>query len=222
MELFKLVNPFKQIDSVSIVKLYPPQMNSDYYVNLKRNLEKKIIGRCNNDGMFTEVLKLVEYTENQINPESFSGDAEYKVRYTATICVPIEGTATILKVEKILSQYDDFLISATNGYIMCALPLSANKGIVHMDKGQIIFTDRNKPLVKGDYIKVSIVNKRIEANDRRIGIIGNLIDIATPEEVKLFYSSKQETIDKEFKEDIDENIFNDDNVLTEENGVSEI
>ena len=168
----------------SIVKLHPHQMNGDYYIHLKRNLEKKVIGKCNNDGMFTEIIKLTKYDENIINPENFSGDAEFKVKFIATLCVPIEGTATILKIDKVLYEYNDFLIYASNGYITCVMPLSANKNKIHMDKGQIILTESGKALTRGDYIKVSIINKRVEANDKKIGIIGNLLDVASEEEIR--------------------------------------
>ena len=210
MEIYKLDNPFKQIESVAIVKLHPHQMNCDYYIHLKRSLEKRIIGKCNNEGMFTAVIKLTDYSENEINPENFSGDAEYKVRFIATICVPIERTAVILRVENILSLYEDFLIRAFNGYVTCALQLSENKGIIYMNKGQIMFTGSNKPLMKGDYIKVSIISKRVEANDKRIGITGQLLDLATEEEVKLYYRSKYEVYEENEKEVTENVIFNDD------------
>jgi len=218
MEIYKLDNPFKQIESVAIVKLRPHQMNCDYYIHLKRSLEKRIVGRCNNEGMFTAVLKLTEYGENEINPENFSGDAEYKIRFIGTICVPIEGTAVIVRVENILSLYEDFLIRANNGYITCALQLSENKGIITMNKGQIIFTETNKPLLKGDYIKVSITSKRVEANDKRIGITGQLLDLATEEEVKTYYRSKYEIYEEELKEDTNA-VFDED---IEANDISDI
>ena len=210
MEIYKLYNPFKQIDLVSVVKLHPHQMNGDYYVHLKRNLEAKVIGKCNNDGMITEVLKLTSYDENEINPESFEGDADYRISYIATICVPIEGKAIILKVDKILLQYADFIIVGTNGYFRCVMPLSGNKKTLHMDKGQIIFTSLNKPIVKGDYIKVSIIHKRIEANDKTIGIKGSLLALATEDEVKHFYNSKDEDIVEEITEGSEEIIFSED------------
>lgn len=198
MEVYKLINPFKQVSNISsVVKLYPHQMNGDYYIHLKRNLEKKIVGKCNNDGMFTSVLKLTEYNENIINPENFTGDAEYFVKFTAMICVPIEGTSTVLKVDKILSQYDDFLISASNGYIKCALPVSSNKSTIHVDKGQIIFTSESKPLIKGEFIKVTISNKRVEANSNNIGIIGNVIGLANEDEIKLYYNDKYDLPEEE-------------------------
>jgi hypothetical protein len=49
---------------------------------------------------------------------------------------------------------------------------------------------KKKKLASGDYIKIQIVDRRINQNDTQIKVIGKLLDYATPEEVDKYFGSK--------------------------------
>jgi len=49
---------------------------------------------------------------------------------------------------------------------------------------------KKKKLASGDYIKIQIMDKRINQNDSQIKAIGKLLDFATSEEVDKYFGSK--------------------------------
>jgi DNA-directed RNA polymerase subunit E'/Rpb7 len=210
MNTEQLVDPFITSEFATIVELLPEQMDSNYYLHLKKNVEKKVVGKCNNVGLFTKVIKLTEHTTNNINIENFTGNAEYEVKYIATMCVPLVNTVTILRVEKIIFEFNDYLINADNGSITCVMPTKANVHFLSIRNNQIYMESVDKFLQIGDYIKVLIKTKKVEPGDKRIAIIGKIVNVATDEEVKKFYYNKivsnetevtKETI--QFNEDTD-------------------
>ena len=186
----EIVDPFLTREFATIVKLHPYQMNTDYYLHLKKNVEKKIVGKCNNIGLFTKVIKLVEYEQNVINPENFTADAEYDVKFIATICVPIVGSIVILRVNSIMFELNDYLINAGNGAITCILMTKTNSHFLSVDSGKIYMRSHEKYLEKDDYIKVLIRTKKIDPGDKKIGIIGRIIDLASEDEISKHYYDK--------------------------------
>jgi hypothetical protein len=50
--------------------------------------------------------------------------------------------------------------------------------------------NKKRKLMAGDYVKIQIMDKRINQNDSQIKSIGRLIDFASPDEVEKYYGSK--------------------------------
>jgi len=99
------------------VSLLPIQMNNSIYYNLKYNIEKKVQGKCNEFGYVIKVLKIEDYSEGDIEGENFSGSAVYKIRYLASLCIPIEKTQIITKIENI----NNAILLSTHGPISCVI-----------------------------------------------------------------------------------------------------
>jgi len=208
MNAYQIGNTFNTIELSTKVKLHPRQMTYDYKEHLRHNLEQKVVGRCNNDGMITNVIKLLEHKSNLVVREDFSGASEFDVTYLSLVCVPIINTVSVLIIESIFYDYNDFLIRASNGFVTCVLAVLSNSGTLRVDNGEIFIKGRDKALKNGDFVKVFIINKRIEAGDTSMGIIGNLIDIATTEEISLYY---QGSMKPKISEHIETNVqFNED------------
>ena len=209
----KLHNPFMSHEYQIIVKLHPHQMNSDLYMHLKHNIEKRVVGKCNNVGLITKVEKLLKYDDNEINIEDFSADAEYSVDYVATICIPMKDTEVILQVKKTICELGNYLISASNGALTCVLAVKNNTHFLSMKNSKVYISNYDKYLEIGDFIKVLIINKRSDPGDHVIQIIGKIVDLSSEDEVKNNYYSM------DVKEDVDEvkesTIFNDDIVEEE-------
>ena len=187
MDAHQIGNTFNTVKLTSKVRLQPHQMTYDYKEHLKYNLEYKVVGRCNNDGMITSVIKLLEYSENMIVREDFTACSEFDITYLAKICVPVVNTISVLNVESIIYDFNDFLVRASNGYVTCVLAVGDNNRSTKVINGEVFVNDHVDPLKVGDYIKVFIKNKRIEAGDTSVGIIGDLLDIASKEEINLYY-----------------------------------
>jgi hypothetical protein len=47
-----------------------------------------------------------------------------------------------------------------------------------------------KKLLSGDYIKIQVIDKRINQNDSQIKILGKLLDFATKDQVEKYFGNK--------------------------------
>jgi len=174
------------------VSLLPIQMTNDVYYNLKYNIEKKVQGKCNEFGYVIKVLKIEDYSEGEIDGENFTGSAVYNIRYLASLCVPIEKTQIITKIENI----NNAILLSTHGPISCVITpdkvntqLFMNEMGKYFLKNQPMTTDNNTgrtELVKGTLIKVTILSKKLYKNDIMISL-GFLDEIATQGEIDNFY-----------------------------------
>ena len=204
----KLHNPFVITENKIIVELLPSQMNSNLYSHLKRNIELRVLGKCNNIGLFIKVEKLLKYDENEINIENFTANAEYSVVYLATLCVPLPDTEVILRVEKTICEHGNYLFNSGNSALSCVMSVKNNTHFLSMKNSKIHISKYDKYLDVGDYVKVLIKNKRSDPRDKKIGIAGKIIDIATEEEIKNHYY-KDEIIEEHVNEP-ESIVFNDD------------
>ena len=196
------------------VSLLPKDMNNDIYYHLKYNIEKKVQGKCNEFGYVIKVLKIEDYSDGDIEGENFSGSAVYKIRYLASLCIPIEKTQIITKIENI----NNAILLSSHGPISCVItPDKVNTQLFsnemgkyyykskESDKGKVELssdeTNRTSPkgkveLVKGNLIKVTILSKKLYKNDIMISL-GFLEEMATQGEIDNFYKPELFNPDQE-------------------------
>ena len=211
------------------VSLLPIQMNNNIYYNLKYNIEKKVQGKCNEFGYVIKVLKIEDYNDGEIEGENFSGSAVYKIRYLASLCVPIEKTQIITKIENI----NNAILLSTHGPISCVItPDKVNTQLFTNELGKYYYKNNTESkdklelpengtkkdkleLTKGMLIKVTILSKKLYKNDIMISL-GFLDEIATQGEIdnyykpELFNPDQEEVVTNELVEfhedDIDSNV----------------
>jgi len=163
-------------------------LNSDILNNMKKVLKNKVEKKCNKNGFVDEVYKIIECSDGFLPAENLNGSVIYNIKYQCKLCVPIENTIIIGNV-KILNQE---LVIAINGPILIFIP----KDNVDITIWNIIENYENiqtkTKLVSGDYVKIHIVDKRINQNDNQIKAIGKLLDVPTQEEIDKFYLNKNE------------------------------
>ena len=215
----KLVKPYINTEKTKRVKLYPSQMNNDIYINLKSNLVKDVEKKCTEDGYISKVYKINDYSEGIICPENLDSSAIYDVKYSCKLCLPIENTMIICKIDLITKV----LVKAKYGRpIICIIKISQiNKENFNLNNnGDIVYTKNNQILKSGDFIKVNVIAKNFFAGDERIIILAELIDMASNNEVQEYYDEEMDKIEIEETEDeVMENTENTDN--EEENSDNE-
>lgn len=209
METYSIENTFKTINLSTKVRLQPHQMTYDFESHLKKNLEKRVVGYCINDGMITEVKKIINMEQNLIVRDDYSGATEFDLTYICEVCIPLVGTVAVLKITNIIFDSNDFLIYCSNGYITCVLRSSKHVGTIKIEQGKLFIHNNSEPLKAGNYIKVLINSKRVIAGDTSIGVYGSLIDIASLDEVKQYYKSTPE-IEEDDEIDHSNVVYNDD------------
>jgi DNA-directed RNA polymerase subunit E'/Rpb7 len=182
----ELVNPFVIKKLATRVELYPHQMDSELYLNLKKNLKNSLEGKCNKYGFIHKIIRIEDYSENIINPENFSGNAVYNIQYIANICIPIVKTVIIACVD----DFNKRLLLGKNGPINAIIKITDMNPNVFSVKpdGSILIESLGKNLERGDYIKVVIDGKKFSPGDDKIGVMGKVLDIANQEEIDKFFT----------------------------------
>ena len=190
----QLVLPIVNTVLSTRVSLLPQQMNNDIYYNLKYNTEKKVQGKCNEDGYVIKVLKIEDYNDGDIEGENFTGSAVYKIRYLASLCVPVENTQIITKIENI----NNAILLTTHGPISCVItPERVNTQLFTNEMGKYYYKNKEKiELVKGTLVKVSILSKQLYKGDLMISL-GFLDEIATQGEIDNYYKPELFNPDQE-------------------------
>jgi DNA-directed RNA polymerase subunit E'/Rpb7 len=232
-ETTSLVLPIVNTVLSTRISLLPKDMNNDLYYNLKFNTEKKVQGKCNEFGYVIKVLKIEDYSDGDIEGENFSGSAVYKIRYLASLCVPVEKTQIITKIENI----NNAILLSSHGPISCVITpdkvniqlfsnemgkyyykskeksSEANKGKVEFSSGDSNITSPKGKveLSKGNLIKVTILSKKLYKNDMMIAL-GFLDEMATQGEIDNFYKPELFNPDEEVIESNDLVEFHEDDI----------
>ena len=171
----------------SLVELKPEQMTGNYYQYLKSNLKKKVENRCNDIGYIKNVIRLIEYTDNTINIENFSGNSVFKIKYSAEMIIPNVNDVVVLRVKMMGPQ----LIILTDGSMKFNCQVyKINPEIIIEENGIISNIKANKPLEIGDYFKVRMLRWKCVIGSPEFIIQGEIVDIASPEEIKTYYSNE--------------------------------
>ena len=206
----ELINPFVIKELSTKVELYPQQMNSDLYLNLKTNLKKKLEKKCNKYGFVDKIIKIVDYSDGIIDSENFSANGVYNIKYIASICIPLIKTTIVARVE----NFNKHLILGINGPINAIIKISdINSNIFTMKQNGIFIESIKKNLEIGDFIKIRIDGKKFSPGDNKIGIIASMTDIASDEDINNYFTGissdilvEEKPINNsqiEFNEDID-------------------
>ena len=182
----KIVSPYKNIKQHTRISLEPYHMNSDIRNNMKLVLKKKVEKKCNKNGFIDEVFKILEFSDGLLIPENLNSAAIYNITYHCRICIPIENTTIIAYIKLISTD----LIVAINGPLFIFIPKNyVDNNIWDIPDGYM-HKKSNKKLQVGNYVKIQIMDKRINQNDSQIKIMGKLLDFSTDEEVEKYYGSK--------------------------------
>lgn len=200
-----LVSPYKDIVQYTKIKILPHHMNADIRTNMKLNLKKKVEKKCNNNGFIDEVYRITEYDEGLLVVENLSGSVNYNVKYECRICIPVENSVIIGRV-KIKNPE---LIMVINGPLYIFIPKDNIDTNVWDINENFMNKKTNTKLKEGNFVKIQIVNKKINQNDYQIKCIGRLLDYASDDEVSKYFGSviHEEETEDEVEEDKKENNF---------------
>ena len=180
-----IVSPYLNISQYTKVLLKPHQMNSDIKNNLKMNLKDKVEKKCNKNGYIDTVYKIEEYGDGLMPPENLSGAAIYPIVYLCRICMPVENTIIIGQVQVI----NPVLILAKNGPIYIFIPRDNVDSSVFDVTNEFMHSKTKQKLKTNQYVKIHIVNKKINKGDSQINAMGRLLDFASEEEVNKYFGS---------------------------------
>ena len=201
-----LVSPYKNTTQFTKVQIKPHMMNSDIQNVMKLVLRKKVEKRCNKFGFIDEVYKIEKFDEEDLRPENLSGCANFYISYHCRLCLPIENSVIIAQVKAINQE----LILAVNGPIMIFIPKDNVDNNVWDVTDKFLHRGDKSNLKANQFIKIEVINKRINQGDHQIKVIGKLLEFAKENEIEKFFGSviiKEEDVSDVNANDEDENNF---------------
>jgi DNA-directed RNA polymerase subunit E'/Rpb7 len=180
-----LVSSFRNIEQYTRILVDPYYLNSDIKNNIKIILKNKVEKKCNKNGFIDEVYRILEYSDGKMPVENLNGGVIYDIKYHCKICIPIENTIIIGQIRTISPD----LVIATNGPIMIFITKDNIDTNVWNISDNYLNKETNNKLLSGDYVKIQILDKRINNGDTQIRTIGRLLNYASLEEINKYYGS---------------------------------
>ncbi len=165
------------------VSLLPEQINNEMDDHLLTNLKDKLEGLTIDEGIVIRVIKLIAYDYGIIDKTNFMGTTVYHIKYECLICSPIKNLEMICVLDNIVRGY----LIAKNGPVIIAVQFNnINLQKFEVNGDTIIYTETGKPVKKGDYLKVSIINTNNNLGEKQIMVISKLLDLADKSEIKQY------------------------------------
>ena len=174
--------------------VHPKYMDNNIKKHIKAILIETFQDKClNHYGYIYKIYKIEEMSNGILVPEDLSVSALFNIKFSCKLCRPLKNTVIICEVIGI----NRALIYLRNGpiYILVLEGGINSEKFIFDDKHNVLLYQTNKSIgtqiVKGSYVKIKMVDARIEHNAKRITAMGILDDIATPEEVAEMISQKE-------------------------------
>lgn len=182
------------------VRIHPSQMDNNIMDNIKRNLDRTYSNKCyNNYGYIDRIIDIDDDVKGGvIRAEDNTASSIHRVNFRCRICNPIKKSIIMGKIVGI----NNMIIVAENGPIRFIIGESdINRDNIQFKKsayypviakGEIL----NKPINKGSYIMIQVMNKKIVKGKTKIIVFGRLesavLDDNVMDTIRNQYESNEE------------------------------
>lgn len=183
-----MTSPYLNTKLYTTVSLNPHQMNNKLYLNLKKNLIKKVSEKCYGKyGYIMYVYQILNYKQGFLRPENFNTAAVFNVEFSCKICRPIIKTQIICQIEVVNKSF----LRLKNGPILLIVRSDRiNNDIFSYDISNNLQYKKGKTyqtLNHNDFVKATILSTLLNDGDNRIVSVGFLDDIATKKEIENYH-----------------------------------
>ena len=186
----------------SVVVVKPEQLNNDLYMNIKDNLEKRLLGKVfGSYGLIEKIYGINKIGEGKIHQEDNDCNVYFDVNFNCRIIRPTNGNIIIAKIDSISPEY--IVLSSGEIKIIVKNKHIGDKFILDSIKGIYQNKETGKVIDIGDYFKVEINKYQMINKEKVIYASGSIIEEAEDKEVERYYDS----VYGEIKED-DESVDN--------------
>ena len=156
------------------IKLEPRYLNRNYKNELIKRLNEKLAGKCTRHGYIKkDSIEIYKITPGMIEMISLNGTVNYDIYFHAEVCNPMLGTMLNVKV----INTNKFGILAESGYTDSETNefLNIIEVIIAKNSVSIVSDTDLDNISKGDELKVEVIGKKYELNDKQIKIFGKIV-----------------------------------------------
>lgn len=184
-----IVNPYIDTELETTITLQPNQGNNNAELYMMENLKlihnKRIFQSY---GYICEIYGISRYEGGIVQLSNPIGSSTFNVIFRCRLCIPLlaKKEPIMCKIDKIITT-ETLLISASNGPIKVLIRNNINPEKFKVGKmiyGLDNVTKKFVLLKQGDYVKVLLLSYKYNANDEIITCFGELMALATDEEIK--------------------------------------
>ena len=177
------INLYYHTELETKVPLLPEQINGDMNDTLLTNLKNQIEGKTSEHGIVLKVNNLVSYDYGLISKSNFMATTLYNVKYKCLLCSPTKN----LEFTCVLDNIVKGILVGRNGPVTVAIQFSnIDSQKFKIDGDNIIDSQTNKSIKKGDHLKVSVINVKINLKETNITTICKLLSIASEKDIKKY------------------------------------
>lgn len=182
------------------VRVHPSQMDNNIMDNIKRNLERSYSNKCYDNYGYVDKIYDVnnDIKGGIIRAEDNTSSSVHRVSFNCRICNPLKNSIVMGHIIGI----NNMIIVAENGPIKFII---GESNINHENvqfkksayypvssKGELI----NKPISKGTYVMIKVLNKKIVKNRTKIIVFGRLESVILDEKVMDVIRDQYESSEK--------------------------
>ena len=185
---------FVPIKFKTLVYLAPAELDARYQERLEEKLRKNFEGICTKHGFIKPgSIEIVKKSPGTFIKEYFNGFIKFEVQCRAETCNPVQGSivSAVIKNKNQLgilaeSSMDDLAILD----IIVPIKTAGIISQINVDTLQI-----------GDTISVEVMGKKFQMSDRKISVIGRVIQ-GEEEEVVPDVQEEEEEVEPELEEEV--------------------
>ena len=178
-----LSNIYKKLIISSQININPDLLNINILDNIKQNLKRQELNKCNRYGLITNIYNIdqkvngILSSNNQVNSSVI-----FKVNYYANICIPLKNDCIPAKIIKknnqlLLAIFEKIKIVIDLGHT----GFNANK--FTKENTDIIHNKTKKELNINDNIIIKIIDIKFHPKDTEIKAFGFLYDYYEDNEI---------------------------------------
>jgi DNA-directed RNA polymerase subunit E'/Rpb7 len=164
------------------VMLQPAQMNANVYANVKENLRKAILNKCNESGCVVDIHK-VEMLDGECRAENMDADSDVEVAYSCKLCNPQVDQYIVCE----LIKYNKPFLVANNGPITAII--RSDRIILknfNIEGEDVIHVATGKKLEAGDLVKVRIFHVIFSTGGETIMATAELENVPSALEIEAY------------------------------------
>lgn len=188
------------------VRIHPSQMNNNIMDNIKRTLERNYSNKCyDNYGYVDKIYDVSDDIKGGIiRAEDNTASSVHRVSFTCRVCNPMKKSIIMGRIVGI----NNMIIVAENGPIKFIIGESnINNDNVQFkksayypvsSKGELI----NKPISKGTYVMIQVMNKKIVKGKTKIIVFGRLESVVLDDNVMDAIRGQYESSEKIDSDDL--------------------
>lgn len=191
----------------AVVVVSPEQLNNDLYMNIKGNLEKRLVGKgYHNYGLIEKIYNIQKISDGKIKQEDNDCNVYFDVDFNCRVVKPTIHNIIIGKVATISPEY----ILLTSGSIKAIVKNKHIGDNYILDNTLGIYKNKTngKEIEIGDYFKMEIYKYQMMDKEKVIYVSASIIEEASDEEVEKHYDSVYGEM-KEDDDNVDDTDIND-------------